>query len=387
MSALIPMAPAKTPPGALTPAQIKQYERNRKKEEVERKKLLQKAAQKAKKITLSMVNVAPVMRPDVDVSEDELEPLQAKAEQGDAAAMVRLGHYYMMHVEPREANVAKAGKWFKQAAETGDADALAWLGLYMRMTQPKKDVAEANGFFRESAEKGSMLGEFFMGLVTERGPEKLEWYEKAAKRGFVPAMHALAEAISEYNYYLVPSLKNVCVTPDAQAWGLIAAGHGDFKAYGVLMQEGANFAGSEKERPYVDYKKLESYGQKQIELIKTLKYTWYGSNFDCRLMIDRFSWGGPRAYAYLTAYSDAFMVLYRQKKNEAPFFKKFHDEITKMADAGDRDAMLVIVKAAKNWSFFFPFAKTPCPFKAEPYESKLKEMAKSDPLIPFLLAK
>lgn len=372
--------------GPLTPAQIKQVEREKRKADSDRRKLLLQSTQKAKSITAKMAGVQPILRPDVQVSDEEVEPLKAKAESGDAAAMVRLGHYYMMHIVPGFGNEATAATWFRKAADTGDADALAWLALYDRLTKPKQNKADIQQRFQAAAEKGSMLGEYLMGLTTENYADKIPWFEKAANRGFVPAMRALAEAIAEHTYREIAPLRNYNLTPEAQAWAKIAAANDDHKAFGILATEGAHFSGSESERPNIDFKKLDSYAQKHIELAKKLSYTWYGSVFDSRLMPGRYDWGGPKADALLSAYAEGASLLHRQNKNDASFLRKFCADMTKMADAGDRDAMLVIVKAAKNWKFFFPLTKTPCPFKPGPYESKLKEMAKNDPLIPRLLA-
>lgn len=373
--------------GPMTPAQVKQHERDMKKAASERKKLLLKSAQKAKSIATKMAKVVPIPRPDVEVREEELEGLQQKAEGGDAAAMIRLGHYYLMHVEPGFANEAKGEEWFRKAAETGDADGIAWLALYEQLSKPKANKGMIQQRFLEAAEKGSVLGEYFMGLTTENYEDKLPWYEKAAERGFVPAMRELADAICEHNYRNVPSLRGgYQLTPEALAWAKLAAGYGDYRAYIILSKEGAYFSGSESDRPRVDAKKMEAHTQKAIELAKQLKYFWYGTSFDCRLMPGRYDWGGSRAYSMLGAYSDAYGFLMGRKKNAASFFRKFHADMTKMADEGDRDAMLVIVKAAKNWKFFFPMNDIPCPFKPAPYEQKLREMAKDDPLIPRLLA-
>lgn len=366
-------------------AQYKQYERDKRKNDSERKKLLMQSTKAAKNISRMMEKVKPLPRPDVDVKDAEVEPLKTKAEAGDAAAMVRLGHYYMMHPVPGFANEGTAGTWFSKAAATGDADAIAWFALYEHLVKGKNLDAALRERFRDSAEKGSMLGEYLMGLTEEKHADKIPWFEKAAKRGFVPAMRGLSEAISDHTYHDIPALQNYNVTPEAIAWAKLAAANDDYLAYGLLSKEGAFFSGLESERPNIDFKKLESYSQKELELAKKVPYTWYGSVFDTRLMVGRYSWGGPRSNAILQAYSDGYQLLDRHKKLTTPFIKKFQADMTKLADAGDRDAMLVITKAAKNWRFFFPTAPQACPFKPEPYAQKLAEMSKNDPLLTRLI--
>jgi TPR repeat protein len=121
---------------------------------------------------------------------------------------------------------AEAVKWFRQAADQGDAVAQLWLGqMYARAP---KDSGESSTWFRKSAEQGNAMAQHQMGGLYYIGRggvpkdyrESVKWTKKAAEQGFRPAQHGLANM---YKYgYGVPQ-----DYPEAMKWYKKAAEQGD----------------------------------------------------------------------------------------------------------------------------------------------------------------
>lgn len=368
--------------GPLSKAEIRQYEKSKKKEESDRKKTLKDMRKRAVAIEKSMAGVKLMSRPETDVPEAELEGLKDRAEAGDAASLIRLGHYYMMHPVEGFSNEKQAEESFRKAAESGDADGMAWLALYRYLTTPIngsnwRELQEK--LYEETkvaAEKGSVIGEHLAALASADIDEKIAFYEKAARKGFLPAIRELGMALIK-KAEKTPGMYNYSVTPEAQAWLKIAAAKGDALAYIGLSKEGAHFAGSADERPPVDFGKLESYAKKGLEAAKKTKFEWYDSIFDTSIAVGRYGHGGVCSTTVIHAWEALVQLADRQKKSLAPVFKQMADELAKAAKEGDTNAMVIMAAAAKQWNLFFPQAlyKSACPFDAAPWVAKLKEKA------------
>ena len=340
--------------------------------------LLLQNRQAADLILRSMARIEPLMRPDTQVDEAELPELRKQAALKAPQALVRLGHYYMMH--PVGENEQLAGEYFRKAAETMDGDALAWLAVYNYVITPSTEANWSSKIERcrtelmESARRGSALGEYLVALtLTGSSPEKISWLEKAARKGFVPAMRALGEAIAEYNYRNVKELRQYYMTPEAKAWLKLAADSGDAAAWGLLSTEGAH----ENRRLELDFRRLESCAQKEWELAQKFRWNWYGHMFDERMPVGRYAWGGPGPKAMLDAFSHLSALYHRQNKPQAELVEKMKQELGGLADAGHTDAMLAVVKAAESWKSFFPHIEEPCPFDPRPYLKRLQEKAEA----------
>ena len=90
---------------------------------------------------------------------------------------------------------AKAVKWFRKAAEQGNADAQLNLGfMYNRGQGVLQNYAEAVEWYRDAADQGYARAQFNLGLmyhkgegVPQDGAEAVMWYRKAAEQGFADA--------------------------------------------------------------------------------------------------------------------------------------------------------------------------------------------------------
>jgi TPR repeat protein len=85
----------------------------------------------------------------------------------------------------------ETAKWFRKAAEQGDADAQGWLGFMYDMGEGvQKDSTEAAKWYRKAAEQGHAHSQFSLGEmydggrgVTQDYAEAAKWYRKAADQG------------------------------------------------------------------------------------------------------------------------------------------------------------------------------------------------------------
>ncbi len=86
---------------------------------------------------------------------------------------------------------AEAVKWFRRAAEQGDAKAQSNLGfIYGEGLGVSQDDAQALKWFRKAAEQGDARAQYNLGLMYDKGrsvpqddAEAMKWWRKAAEQG------------------------------------------------------------------------------------------------------------------------------------------------------------------------------------------------------------
>jgi len=109
------------------------------------------------------------------------------AEQGDARAQKDLGHmYFDGRGVPQD--YAEAARWYRKAAEQGDARAQYSLGAMYNMGQGVlRDYAEAARWYRKAAEQGDTNSQYNLGFMYRKGrgvPQDYvrayAWYDLAA---------------------------------------------------------------------------------------------------------------------------------------------------------------------------------------------------------------
>ena len=127
------------------------------------------------------------------VSEDDAEAARwyrMAAEQGDAGAQYNLGVRYA-NGEGVPEDDAEAARWYRMAAEQGDADAQYNLGVrYATGEGVPEDDAEAVRWYRMAAEQGDARAQLSLGIryangegVPEDDAEAVRWYRMAAEQG------------------------------------------------------------------------------------------------------------------------------------------------------------------------------------------------------------
>ena len=120
------------------------------------------------------------------------------AEQGDADSQFALA---IMYAEGNGVpqDDTEAAKWYRKAAEQGDAEAQYNLALiYATGKVGKQDYAEAAKWFHMAAEQGNANAQRDLGFIYENGygvpkdhNEAVKWYHKAAEQGDAVAQKAL----------------------------------------------------------------------------------------------------------------------------------------------------------------------------------------------------
>jgi TPR repeat protein len=120
----------------------------------------------------------------------DIEPLRARAEQGDAEAQYNLGDSYDWGKGVPRDDV-EAAKWYRKAAEQGDAKSQSMLGkCYAKGDGVAQNYSEAVRWYRKAAAQGFAQGQFNLGWCYDNGEgvprnttEALKWYRKAALQG------------------------------------------------------------------------------------------------------------------------------------------------------------------------------------------------------------
>jgi TPR repeat protein len=120
------------------------------------------------------------------------------AEQGDADVQWFLGECYA-HGNGVDKDEAEAARWYRKAAEQGIAKAQNSLGVYYAFGNGvTEDKAEAVKWFRKSADQGNADGQYLLGVcyrsgegVSEDKAEAVKWYRKSADQGNTNAQYDL----------------------------------------------------------------------------------------------------------------------------------------------------------------------------------------------------
>jgi len=120
------------------------------------------------------------------------------AEQGDANAQCNLGGMYKNGRGVKQDH-AEAVRWYLKAAEQGQAGAQCNLGgMYENGQGVRQDHAEAVRWYLKAAEQGQAGAQCILGVSYENGrgvkqdhAEAVRWYRKAAEQGIVYAVFAL----------------------------------------------------------------------------------------------------------------------------------------------------------------------------------------------------
>ena len=98
-------------------------------------------------------------------------------------------------------NYPEAVKWFRKAAEQGDAKAQCMLGVcYDNGQGVSQDYAEAVKWYRKAAEQGDAMAQYNLGVcyyngqgVSQNYAEAVKWLRKAAAQGHAGAKKVLKE--------------------------------------------------------------------------------------------------------------------------------------------------------------------------------------------------
>ena len=226
------------------------------KDEVEAVRWFSKAAEQGN--ANAQYNLGTMYANGLGVTKDEVEAVKwyrKAAEQGYADAQFSLGSMYAIG-KGVEIDSTEAFKWYQKAAkqghtqaqnslemiaqteelkaqaEKGDATAQNKVAIRYRLGFPGviQDDAEAEKWFRKSADQGNAEGQDGLGFcyryglgVTKNDVEAVKWYRKAAEQGYDVAQYNLG-----YMYYDGEGAPKDYV--QSYKWQLLATSHGNESA-------------------------------------------------------------------------------------------------------------------------------------------------------------
>lgn len=376
--------PAEAAPRGITRAEqnaIRKRDKQKKAESKDKKKALNDIKKRAAALKKELARITPIPMPSDKVAKDQVEALEQASQEGDANAMVQLGHYYMSQGGAPQADKKKAGEYFHRAAETGNADAVAWSALYDFFMMPGKNNLENQKAARQkcceaakNVSADSAIAAYLAGLMTDDSAEQKQMYEQAARAGFVPAMRALGEVMAE-EYATDSTLRFAHIPEDAALWLELAFKNGDVRA--AEVRSGSSHMHRSNSEDDTDTAEAEKWLRLALPLALQRENHWFGNTFDSSQPSPFVgAWGGERMYRILTIYSRLVRVKEFDQKNPSDVLRECCNTIKKMADAGEPDAMAAAVLLPRKWSFWMGL-KTANPgiLKESEWLPKLKEKA------------
>jgi TPR repeat protein len=128
---------------------------------------------------------------DEDINDDIVIVNLIKSAANPVEAMFKLGEDYWLGRDVDE-DMPEGVKWFRKAAEQGNADAMCYLGkAYRYGNGVDEDKSEAVKWYRKAAELGNAAAMFGLGLAYRFGhgvakdkSEGDKWYRKATELGY-----------------------------------------------------------------------------------------------------------------------------------------------------------------------------------------------------------
>jgi len=127
------------------------------------------------------------------------EEIRALANEGNTQAQLALAAWYSLGKEGLPKDMSESAKWYRKAAEGGEATAQFSLGLgYENGNGVNKDIAEAIKWYRKAAEQGDAAAQNQYGYmlwsgtgVAKNHAEAAKWYREGAEAGHKVAQYNL----------------------------------------------------------------------------------------------------------------------------------------------------------------------------------------------------
>lgn len=149
---------------------------------------------------------------DATIRPRALPYLESAANQGNAVAARQLGDLLQVGGANIPADSAAARRWYRLAAEHGNAEAARKLALFsLDGPSTPEALAEARRWLTEAARQHDGHAMFLLGNLQLSGKGQppdtagaLKWYEAAAAEGFIPALETLALAYERGDLGLAP---------------------------------------------------------------------------------------------------------------------------------------------------------------------------------------
>jgi len=131
-----------------------------------------------------------VMKRNVGVSAESVEPYRKSAEEGNSDAQIQMGNAFA-NGSGVERDYVQAVKWFRKAADQGNPNGQTWMGVvYADGLGVEKDYSKALKWYRKATDQGNSYGQTMLGVMYEDGlgvekdsAEAAKWFRKAAEQG------------------------------------------------------------------------------------------------------------------------------------------------------------------------------------------------------------
>ena len=209
-----------------------------------------------------------------------------------SSQMNELGNDYFYGRKGKKTNYAEAMKWYRKAAEKGNAVAQNNLGnMYKNAFGVTKDYNEAVKWFQLAAEQGNASGQYNLGLMYQHGygvkkdyAKALEWYEKSAKKGNAYGQYLLAQ-MYENGFGTKKNLSH------ARYWYEKATAQGDEEAKKRLKELKL---GNKKSEPKPS-NNVEGAGMTPSQMCELGKDYYMGRNGKSKNLSEAFKWFGTAA--------------------------------------------------------------------------------------------
>jgi TPR repeat protein len=118
-----------------------------------------------------------------------------------APARMRLLNRFLGYMYAQKQDYAKAMKWFRIAADKGDAFAQGWIGMmYHSGLGVKNDGSEAEKWYRLAADQGEHAAQANLGVLyasRQNWAEAYFWYSLSAPGNFNPKTQAASHLTPE----------------------------------------------------------------------------------------------------------------------------------------------------------------------------------------------
>ena len=137
----------------------------------------------ANSINLIMIFITFVFFSSLSIAGEYIDALKEKAVKGDTEAQRDLAWYYFSgDNDDIQKDYAEAAKWYRLAAEQGDAYAQCQLGnLYKNCQGVPRNYEEAAKWYKKSSEKGVVEAQFNLGSLYLNGNGVAKNYAEAFK--------------------------------------------------------------------------------------------------------------------------------------------------------------------------------------------------------------
>ena len=209
-----------------------------------------------------------------------------------SSQMNELGNDHFYGRKGKEIDYEEAIKWYRKAAEKGNAVAQNNLGnMYKNALGVKKNDKEAAKWFQLSAEQGNASGQYNLGLMYQHGhgveqdyTKAFAWYEKSAKKGNAYGQYLLAQ-MYESGYGTKMNLSH------ARYWYEKASAQGDEEAKKRLKELKL---GSKKSEPKPS-NNVEGTGMTPSQMYELGKDYYMGRNGKSKNLAEAFKWFGTAA--------------------------------------------------------------------------------------------